>query len=1672
MGVANEPFHEKPHPSPKKVEEHSSDEEGSESDGDETNRDWHMKKKWKPFAPHWENDEAEANILRPAFEQMIRAPEEPLSDLSPLDMHTLRKAMTYMMLHRYDIEARLVELETKSESITKGEWRAMWKQVATESAVEDERAAERIRPTTGSWFSFLSQAHILTLDQMTSKQANEVARIERDKTMRRVYMLFRAEYERGENEKREASEGSHEGVYDNVPIALLRSYLNPNKKHRGSEMFKKIRTQAAAELLRQQSKACSIEMSTRSLMKFFHILQPKGTTSPDATHTKVIRLLDETVKNPDEHLAFLMSTGNFDKISFGLSPTDEIFIELRNRTILAVLGGDHTDANNAETSAAWFTHPQQRSIEVVLELLKEDMVTTSACIISDRAWEQFEARFEVRNEILCLPKADMDYFKNAVREYIITEKMFCEAYKGTFGISPKRQHSVCTAGCDLWFVLDDTFNGAIAKKTFFYNSAKKPTIPADGLGYHMGYAKRRYEITMRDMFFVLYIVFVMLLTFFLQADKGIGPGYYLNFGIDQNVGAQEIGDDTKYWYAQTFYDSDKESEYWDFFKGPLLEALFDADTATKPGALFSDFYSQKLVGGLKLRQFRQSPRHCKGQQQLFDSHTHVCRATGDVRKATDWKPIKANKTLTTDPVPTQCLGSSVMYDTRDPIIIIVDDTQDIYWEAYNAVAHVAAILLSEKYNARVEVYNQSLAPWSAGFITIGTGDMGVGTITPGWFMTAAGANACPECVSVGNPALKNVANAAVFGNQILDNNWVTSGVAAKLISNNVTSLSRVGYDQQTYEQMVLSRAANGDAFMFYDTSPGKLTGSFSSVRLALQDDYSSTTILKGYKLDQETYADVEQTIYYLSLSTDDLNTILSGLNDGNFTSAACNWLTKNPWKWYGWIRRDVNEDMLSKQKMYHPVCYDSWKDRSQDELGYQKSENLVPGILAPDTNYTPKAIYNIDSDGALTDELLFYAPTREQFMEWQEQAEGGNFTAETLWKRAQPWVYRHCAELGSARFLSYPGRMVDPDTQTMALYGCSGYGMILPISMSFNDITREIDILIANNWVDVATRGIMVEFFIHNQNSRLFSRFQYMAEISTTGGWATSLQVHTFRLFQLESLAAPAAFMIAICITILLMFTLIYESIRSFRLAWKSRLVELRAEADQAHGNWCPPITCNTKRGFQLAGLRLVAPWLGLYFSEFWYAFDTVFYGVVIVSWCFRFWFIYLGVTSQNVACVDVFPDQYERVAEVSYSMFQLDGVAILLAYMKFIYYLRSFSEINRIVMTVQRASLLIAYLLVIFVIFMMGFTLSAWVVFGTLVERYRGTGDAFGTLLLMMMGDIDFQLMTEARPGFSLTFFLLFYVVVITILFNLLIGVITTAFNEVYKERFDEEAFIARVTHDPASGAWDAERAFGVRQLVMENATVREVKYYIKKMSFPILRFLNKDTGSYDPDYRLSNPRKFWPAFLYVMQDLDSPDMHLVFRAHTVLKLLSKKYGASLDPSSGNDVKNPSQGVKTYDLTAKPVIDFINESVGPARRPLVDFLLVEIPSRVMGLNKTRAWHMVLNDHIVWMKDVQRWANFDLTEDAEDVNNLCQELEGDVEVLKEEMVEFERKILDRLLTNSGNVQGLRGVLEEVFEWNEADVDESERESDSSSDLGYLPITPRVPQDTPDPADKE
>eukprot|EP00755_Sulcionema_specki_P021603 Sspe_Gene.1383::Locus_463_Transcript_1_1_Confidence_1.000_Length_5419::g.1383::m.1383 len=1653
-------------------------------------RMWYLKKNFHPFGRNVTSGTPSDPILETALLSIVADEEEgDNGDADPLDSQTYRKIAAYIIQHQTDFEY----IFRDKESITLEDWEAAWRAVGEMYHEADRRlthritgfAIETIPKPSGDAASRLGRASKyvrgmfqddpVVLPGAYEETATEGAHMMRDRLMNRLYFhLLELERARKAADQMEelkktltrlddsmifkANEQAHSEV-NSISTELLFSYLRGSEK---DPTCIKWRRNARKDIAAAQKRVTCVDLDPDELQTMIaELLKAKRDARKDTLPGLDRKILPFNIKGNDKHppsakeVSSHIRKGNMGKMVFGVDMAAlEEYRNIMLKQHVAMCPKRRDDQKKVK-------HQCGCHYIVGLDEFLHDVRHVSCSIMSDEAWDRFEERLQYyqRKGYVTSPQ----FVREVVSVYAIRGSEFIQAYEKATHMVVKAtdgKQGACSGVVPFWEDLDHQFNGQIDKKTFFEHCTKSQYGNEEGLAYLHKYIGNRIEGVIHNQQFFLYLLFVALISFYTQAERGISAGYYQNVAIEEAVGLDEIGDKSTHWFPMNFYDTVKEEEFWDWVQGPLLGTIWDEESG-KPASTNSLAWTNKVVGGVKIRQFRQSRSRCKGLESLLTQNQNAaCNPSGDTRAATNWMPIREDQATQGGPPSASAISRSSATRTScfdgspkgtgdfNRTIHMVAPSSDIGL----AVSYLIRTLVEEKLNVFVDweeglselqmardVKDPSKNVQIAGFLDQNTVESEVqshdnkGTLVnekrKGVWMNQAMAAACPSCVSSGAVALKS--RFRVLRLTEGASNKVTiftsepgTDLENRLNRSGLQDTVQVAYDSTErvadFWERVQAAAIKEEPMFFFGEAPHPVITAISAVRLNLEDDYLASSGLKMWQKGLDgTFPDVDELMFKLSLSEEDVKYLMTEVNaDGSHAVAACSWLKEgaNEWRWKKWLRKAVRDDMAERRTMYYETCYASWEDKPQDrESFYKYSQYLKPGPFDETEPSKPKVVYEITDDGTLTDRVAFEAPSRAEYEKWVSEAEAGNLESEKKWQQAQAWVYRTCSELGGKEgYVKFPGQMVSSKTQSPVWYNCDGYGVFLPVHFTFTEAKHEIDMLKANNWIDIATRAIMVEFFVHNQNSRLLSRMQYVVEISSTGGWVPSRQVNTFRLFQREALPF-GAFVFGVLVTILLMLWFLSYAMWCFLKAWRAKYRLIQFEASSAHGQCCPPLLIRGGCKIVGRGVRLIRPFFETLFSDMWFIYDFVMFSLLLVSWGFRLHYMILGTTDFNITCDRVYPAEYETVGDLSLLTVQVEGIAILLVYFKIIYYLRSIQDINRLLQTVERASVLIGYLLLTFLFVMLGFTLSAWIVFGPMLPQYRSTSDSFATLLFMMMGEFDFESMTKSRPGYALVFFLLFYVIVISILFNLLIGVIATTFGEVYEERFQEDTFQARIEHDPRAGSWDVHRAFGLRTMVTENALVRDLYYRFQQMSY-LLGCQCIRTSSSVADYHNNNPRIFWPKYRDLLLELDSLDLGLVLKAHSHLRVLAKKYsvGSKVGADSGPRAKPTLRDVikervsskkklagqslaslphdevapesdedeeeeveeNPYDLVTMSAYDFIEDEVGELRRPAIDFFLVSMPARVMKMNTAKAWANVLQHHKVWKQEVERWAYF------------------------------------------------------------------------------------------------
>eukprot|EP01059_Diplonema_ambulator_P035256 TRINITY_DN8228_c0_g1_i1.p1 TRINITY_DN8228_c0_g1~~TRINITY_DN8228_c0_g1_i1.p1 ORF type:complete len:1105 (+),score=242.64 TRINITY_DN8228_c0_g1_i1:127-3441(+) len=420
-----------------------------------------------------------------------------------------------------------------------------------------------------------------------------------------------------------------------------------------------------------------------------------------------------------------------------------------------------------------------------------------------------------------------------------------------------------------------------------------------------------------------------------------------------------------------------------------------------------------------------------------------------------------------------------------------------------------------------------------------------------------------------------------------------------------------------------------------------------------------------------------------------------------------------------------------------------------------------------------------------------------------------------------------------------------------ATYGCSGHALIMPFSwtsakanQAFAMLQEGVQVTYENQtftlpWIDNQTRALSVEMFTFNQNLQLFSRLQYLVEVTAGGSFIPIYNNINFKLFQWSTDPFVIYFF---------MF-LFFASLVFYFTNW---CVDLWQHASE--------IMVDRRRKGVLARITSL---FAAFASSFWTIFDFMNYVFFFTVWGLRFVSLGYGMTNTPVLQNDWFPDEYETVARSTQIISYLDSINGLLCVGRIFYFLRLNTRFNVLTKTIEVALFEIAGLLFIFLVLFLGFCLMGFTVFGHVVEDYRDMGNVIGILLRYLVGDFDYDQIREERRIFAPIFFALFTALCFFLLFNMFIAVLSDAFATVQQEKWKPALLhsLLKNTDDDAYEPLESQTGNPITNL----AIVRELIYWGKTAMLAaqnLIRLDDKWKEEYPKlvqDSRNCNPRLFW---------------------------------------------------------------------------------------------------------------------------------------------------------------------------------------------------------------------
>jgi len=254
---------------------------------------------------------------------------------------------------------------------------------------------------------------------------------------------------------------------------------------------------------------------------------------------------------------------------------------------------------------------------------------------------------------------------------------------------------------------------------------------------------------------------------------------------------------------------------------------------------------------------------------------------------------------------------------------------------------------------------------------------------------------------------------------------------------------------------------------------------------------------------------------------------------------------------------------------------------------------------------------------------------------------------------ARAFRFRTCETFGGF------GETVASDTRA---FPCTGFGPLLPLSLSLEEAQAVLDEMQAERWIDRQTSSITVDVILFNYNVRLFAHVQLIATTSTGGRWKTKYTTNIFRAYSFLDRSFGDQLMTVIFF--ILLFAFLGLSIRDFSYAAR----RFRFGGGDGH------------RPFMSWGS---AAW-SAFTSDGWWAMLVLNYTLFFVVWGIRF--SLLGADGVPVADWTRYLGGVERISVLLRVASLIDGVNCLLCFLRLLYFFRLSPKINVLARTMHYA--------------------------------------------------------------------------------------------------------------------------------------------------------------------------------------------------------------------------------------------------------------------------------------------------------------------------------------------------------------------------------------------------
>jgi hypothetical protein len=301
-------------------------------------------------------------------------------------------------------------------------------------------------------------------------------------------------------------------------------------------------------------------------------------------------------------------------------------------------------------------------------------------------------------------------------------------------------------------------------------------------------------------------------------------------------------------------------------------------------------------------------------------------------------------------------------------------------------------------------------------------------------------------------------------------------------------------------------------------------------------------------------------------------------------------------------------------------------------------------------------------------------------------------------------------------------------------YPSPAFAVTLSPTLTQERAHEVIEDLIASKYIDLQTKAIFIDLNVYNPTIKRFCMIRLLAELDDGGRIMTS--------FDFSTVAIESLPMTELVIKIFIM--LIYACF------------VLRESLQLRDDGWA----------YWRSGLN----WLEI-------ANIFCFFSSVVVRECARIY-----VPKDVDPHSDHFYD-FSQPVRLQLVAISLEAIAVICNWFKMIPILSLSKTFMVMVKTIAKSARQVVGFFFIFMMIMFGFTQAHTMVYGYRLYQYHSMEKSFFSLLKSLLGDFDFDELRDANPYIGPGLFLLFVGLAVFVLLNMLIAIISDAYEESVEE-------------------------------------------------------------------------------------------------------------------------------------------------------------------------------------------------------------------------------------------------------------------------------------------------